>query len=128
MLLGGANLWKLPEPSGWRTSVPAMGVSQELVAVVQRELAELETAQRRQELRPRARRRVTGASAVFSVRLDPAELDALETRAAAAGLKPSVLARNLIRTGLAARNGAALARAVDRLDSAVEELRGLVGG
>jgi hypothetical protein len=128
VFLGGATLWKLPEPSGRRTNVPTMGISKDLVAVVQQELAELEAAQRRQNLAPRAKRRVTGASAVFSVRLDPAEVDALETRAAAAGLKPSVLARNLIRTGLAARNGATLARAVDRLDSAVEELRGLVGG
>jgi hypothetical protein len=37
---------------------------------------------------------------VYSFRLDPGEVLALERRAADLGLKPSVLARNLVRQGL----------------------------
>jgi hypothetical protein len=60
---------------------------------------------------------------VFSIRLDPAEFAALEARAASKHLRPSVLARNLIRVGLARSNGDAVARAVDQIEGAVEELR-----
>jgi S-adenosylmethionine:diacylglycerol 3-amino-3-carboxypropyl transferase len=77
-------------------------------------------------LAPRSVRRKTGASIVFSVRLDPAELAALEARAVVAGVRPSVLARNLIRTGLAAARGPDVAAAVDRLEGVVAELRAAV--
>ncbi len=40
---------------------------------------------------------------MYSLRLDSEEVAALEVQAAARGLKPSVLARNLIRVGLRAR-------------------------
>jgi hypothetical protein len=77
-------------------------------------------------LAPRSLRRRAGASIVFSLRLDPAELAALETRALLTGIKPTVLARNLIRTGLAAAHGGEIAAAVDRLEAAVCELRAVV--
>ena len=41
------------------------------------------------------------------------------------GIKPSVLARNLIRLGLATRQGDALSRAVEQLEDAVQDLRAL---
>jgi hypothetical protein len=63
---------------------------------------------------------------VFPVRLDRAELAALEQQAAVTGIKPTVLARNLLRTGLSRSDGGALARAVDQLEAAVEEVRSLV--
>jgi hypothetical protein len=53
----------------------------------------------RSELAARLRRR-GGASLVYSVRLDPSEIAALTRRAAEMGIKPTVLARNLIRVGL----------------------------
>jgi hypothetical protein len=79
------------------------------IALVHRELAQLQALDEAVRLAPRSVRRRTGASIVFSVRLDPAELAALEARAAATGSKPTVLARNLIRTGLAAAHGAEIA-------------------
>jgi hypothetical protein len=60
------------------------------------------------------------------VRLGNGELEALERRAAALGLKPSVLARNLIRIGLERDYDDALAGAVERVDAAMAELRTLV--
>lgn len=68
-----------------------------------------------------------GASVVFSVRLNRAELDALEREAVLLDLKPSVLARNLIRSGLAQRTdcGNELADALERLGDAVSEVRTL---
>jgi hypothetical protein len=42
-------------------------------------------------------------------------------------VKPTVLARNLIRVGLASRCDDGVAGAVDRLEAVVRELRGLVG-
>ena len=66
-----------------------------------RELAELEAFNRAVadglELRSE---RTAGASVVYSIRLDRGELRALERRALVAGIKPTVLARNLIRVGL----------------------------
>jgi hypothetical protein len=53
-------------------------------------------------LAQRSTRRAPGRSTCYSVRLDQGEVAALERRAAAVGLKPSVLARNLIRLGLGA--------------------------
>lgn len=63
---------------------------------------------------------------MFSVRLELGEIEALERRAAAMGVKPSVLARNLIKVGLGAGATAALSRAIERLESTVAEVRALV--
>ena len=71
---------------------------------------------------PRARRtRGDGSSVVFSVRLDPDDLAALEARAARSGVAPSVLARNLIRVGLTPRS-AELGTAIARAESALAEV------
>jgi hypothetical protein len=67
--------------------------------------------------------RERGAPRVLSVRLDVGERRALERRAAISGIKPSVLARNLIRVGLSRSADTALAEAVTHLESAVAELR-----
>jgi hypothetical protein len=67
-----------------------------------------------------------GPSLVLSVRLDEAQHRALELRAAAIGVQPSKLARNLICVGLREPNGLAVSRALDRLEVAITELRGLV--
>jgi hypothetical protein len=96
------------------------------IAFVERELAQIEAREEAVRLAPRSARRKTGASIVFSVRLDPAELAALEAHAVTDGMKPTVLARNLIRTGLAAAHGAEIAAAVDRLEAALCELRAAV--
>jgi hypothetical protein len=75
-------------------------------------------------------RRGSPASAAYSLRLDPGELAALERRAIALGIKPSVLARNLIRMGLRgiahAEEARAVLSAIDRLEADVAELRSLV--
>lgn len=63
---------------------------------------------------------------VYSIRLDPAEVAPLEARSAIAGIKPTVLARNLIGTGLSAPHGSEIAAAVDRLEAAMCELRAAV--
>jgi hypothetical protein len=99
----------------------------ERIASVQRELARMaEADEAAARLPPRRRRRTSGSSVVFSIRLDPAELAALEQQAALTHIKPTVLARNLVRTGLYSRNPSALANAVDRLNSAIEEVRSLL--
>jgi hypothetical protein len=72
--------------------------------------------------RPRGR-----SAGVFSVRLDPTELAMLEARAAAAGIGPSVLARNLIRMGLTTTSTGNLAVAIERVETAVAKLRATVG-
>ena len=74
----------------------------------------------------RSARHSPGRSVVYSIRLDQGEVAALETRAAAAGLKPSVLARNLIRIGLGAAGDDELAHVVGRLEATLRELRSLV--
>ena len=76
-------------------------IHQALVREVERELAEFDAidAAVEQGLAQRPRRQ-KGSSVVYSFRLDPGEVMALERRAAALGLKPSVLARNLVREGL----------------------------
>jgi hypothetical protein len=76
-------------------------IHEALVREVERELAEFDAIDARVEqgLSQRPRRRI-GNSVVYSFRLDPGELMALERRAALLGLKPSVLARNLVREGL----------------------------
>ena len=72
-----------------------------LINEVQRELDELEEVDAAVAAGLAERRRArANPSVVFSLRLDPGEVSALERRAAALGLKPSVLARNLVRRGL----------------------------
>jgi hypothetical protein len=95
-------------------------------AAVARELAELDAVNAAAEPPVRALRRTIGASVVFSLRLDPAELDALEVRARAGGVKPSVFARNLIRTGLAAGHRDRIAATVDQLEAVLSELRAAI--
>jgi hypothetical protein len=75
----------------------------------------------------RSARHPPGRSLVYSIRLDQGEVAALERRAVSLHVKPTVLARNLIRVGLAAGGDDEFARAVDRLETAVRELRALGG-
>ena len=87
-----------------RTAAQSAGVEsiqQAHIRAVERQLAAYaeEDRQLSDRLSARARRRA-GSSVVYSLRLDPDELAALERRAAVLGLKPSVLARNLVRMGL----------------------------
>lgn len=75
---------------------------------VEQELAEHRAlgAEEEANLAERARRR-GGVSLVYSLRLDRHEIAVLHRRAARMGIKPSALARNLIREGLARRPGPA---------------------
>lgn len=101
------------------------------IAEVEREIAGLDDADRqvaevlRAHREQRHQRAGSGASVVYSIRLDPAEVKALECRAAATGIRPTVLARNLIRTGLCAGRSDALSEALRRVEDAVAELRAL---
>jgi hypothetical protein len=72
------------------------------IAAVRRELAEKEATDSAvaEDLARRSHREAVGASVAYSLRLDPGEIAALKRRAASMGVKPSVLARNLIRDGL----------------------------
>lgn len=104
-------------------------VRQQANIALARDLARFEAedeAAAREAAKPRRTRRVTGPSVVYSIRLDPSELRALERRAAALDIKPTALARNLIRAGLATRTDPVVAEAIDRLEAAFRELRGLV--
>jgi hypothetical protein len=76
------------------------------IAAVMRELEEMERAGAAiaDDLAMRSNR-VVGASIAYSLRLDPGEMAALKRRAASMGMKPSVLARNLIREGLRRGDG-----------------------
>lgn len=98
------------------------------IAAVHRELAEMEAADEAvaADLGMRGARARSG-SMVYSLRLDPGEVEAIERRAAMHGLKPTVFARNLIRVGLAPRESGDLLDALDRIAAAVQELRALVG-
>jgi hypothetical protein len=71
-------------------------------------------------------RRAAGPSVVFSLRLDTGEMAALERRAAVLGVKPSVLARNLVRNGLSHRTEDDLSKALTHLRVAVDEVRALL--
>lgn len=107
-------------------------VSRWIVQRIERELAEME--QRDTEvagLVDRARHQHgSRSSVVFTLRLDPDELAALELRAKGVGLRPSVLARNLIRVGLRGRGEAASrdrwVEAIDRLEAAAADVRALI--
>jgi hypothetical protein len=78
------------------------------IAQIMREYEALEVADQQAADRARERREArtkrTGPnrSVVYTVRLEPEQVEALERRAAMAGVRPTVLARNLIRIGLAA--------------------------
>ena len=98
------------------------------IAAVHRELAELETAGRAvQDGLGMRSARAAGGSLAYSIRLDRGEVEALERRAAAFGLKPTVLARNFIRMGLAPHDASPVVDAIDRVGAALDELRALVG-
>jgi hypothetical protein len=115
-------------PSVLLRSVPRMDETRaQRIAAVHRELAELEAinAAVADGLRMRITR-TGGPSVVYSIRLDRGELMALERRAFLAGVKPTVLARNLIRIGLTKTGGCEVADAVEQVAAAVEELRALV--
>jgi hypothetical protein len=100
----------------------------ERIAAVHRELAELEAVDDAVAGGLRMRyRRGTGASMPYSIRLDRGEVEALERRAVSRGLKPTVLARNLIRIGLNPNGAADLAEAAQRVADAVDQLRRIVG-
>lgn len=103
-------------------------VRTQILAAVEREVAELRAADDAVSagLAQRTAHRQAGASVVYSLRLDAGEVAALERRAAVLGMKPTVLARNLLRTGLSRRVDANLHAAVSRLEAAVQELRALV--
>jgi hypothetical protein len=117
------NDWETPHPDYF-----AADTREKRIAFVQADLERREAADRAVEraLPQRPRRRTTGPSIVFSIRLDPAEVRLLEERSAVLAIKPTVLARNLIRIGLAtpARDGVPLA--LDRVQAALDELRGLM--
>ena len=104
-------------------------IRRQILAEVEREIAELRAADEQVAagLAQRTARRQTGASVVYSIRLDRGEVAALERRAAALGIKPTVLARNLLRVGLSHRADADLDAAISRAEAAVRELRALVG-
>lgn len=93
------------------------------VAAVNAEIARMEELAGPMPLTPRRVRRPSFGSVVYSIRLDPDEVAALEKRAAGLGLKPTVLARNFIRNGLGARNYKPVGPAVERLEAALDELR-----
>ncbi|HJQ42834.1 MAG TPA: hypothetical protein VJ831_07110 [Jatrophihabitantaceae bacterium] len=98
------------------------------IEAVERELREMAAASENVASGLRMRNaRDAGRSAVFSIRLDPGEVESLERRAAENGLKPTVFARNLIRMGLAPGGSGEVAEAVERLAAALTELRAAVG-
>lgn len=101
----------------------------QILAEVERELAEARAADEQVAagLAQRTARRQVGTSVVYSIRLDAGEVAALERRAAALGLKPTVLARSLLRVGLSRRADSDLDAAIGRAEAAVRELRALVG-
>jgi hypothetical protein len=58
--------------------------------------------------------------------LDPDEVIELEQRAAMLDMKPTVPARNLVRSSLERRGRDEVAAVVDRLETVLAELRSLV--
>jgi len=103
-------------------------VSEYLRAVVEQEEADARKLEEACQLAPRRPRRINGPSVVFSMRLSREEFEALERRASAQKIKPSVLARAYVRAGVARRTDSVVVEAVDRLEAAVVELRAAVGG
>jgi len=125
------SAWRIPGVDTSRRFDPSLPDAErgrlEHIASVERELARFAAAdEAAARLPPRRVRRTTGTSVVLSIRVDPAELAALEEQAAVIGIKPTVLARNLVRAGLSCPASSALVHAVDQLDAAVAELHALV--
>jgi len=106
-----------------RVRTPSELAREEALRVVYQEIAELEAADAAVRAGLSARARRNESSVVYSIRLDPGEVRALEARAAARGIKPSILARNLVRCGLQEDPDLRLAAALDRFESALGELR-----
>lgn len=102
-----------------------MDVSEWIIAQVQREDAEFDERARAGSLTPEEGARRHGVSSVFSLRLGNRERAALEARAKAAEVPPSVLARNYIRMGLT-RPEVDASEALDRIEEAVAQLRASV--
>ena len=102
-----------------------MGISEDLVAAVECEIAMMQASDAALTPRHAESRggRQQGPTRVYSFRLDLAEVAALERRAAVLGLGPTVLARNFVRSGLRGTGVTPIAVIVDRLESAVAELR-----
>jgi len=100
----------------------------EALRAIQQELAEMEAADAAVRAGQSARARRHESSVVYSIRLDPGEVQALETRAAARGLKPTILARNLVRCGLQEDPDLRLAAALDAFEAALSELRAAMRG
>ena len=100
-------------------------IREQILAEVEREIAQMEASRAAIDDALEQRGRRSGGSIVYSLRLDPGEVAALEGRAGELGIKPSVLARNLIRMGLASPTSVALEGIVDRLDRAMADLRAL---
>lgn len=97
-------------------------------AAVAAETAEWEASARLlAESESRGRRNRSRSSVVLSVRLDPRELEALERRAFAVGNRPSVVARNFIRTGLSRPAGIPLAELADEADLLAARIREAAG-
>jgi len=74
--------------------------------------------------RPRQNR---NDSISYSIRLYPEEVEMIEARAEKLGVRPTGLARNLIRSGLASGGLDEVTDTLDRLEQVVAELRSLVG-
>ena len=117
------NDWEEPHPDYY-----AADTREKRIAFVMAELERQEAADRAvvRALPKRTRRRVTGPSIVYSIRLDPAEVRLLEERSAALAIGPTVLARNLIRIGLANPRRDGAPHALDNVQSALDELRSLI--
>jgi hypothetical protein len=100
------------------------------VAEMMREIEQMEVSGREidDDLRSASRQRRSGSSmsVVYSIRLDRREIEALERRATQMGLRPTVLARNLIRTGLMSEDLSPVVDAARHVVGAVEELQALL--
>jgi hypothetical protein len=106
-----------------------MDVREHIIAMVHRQLAELEAGDAVLTTPvpgQRAGKRPPGPSRVYSFRLDVEEVAALRRRAAFLGIPPTVLARNLVRIGLTSPDVVGMNGIVDRLECSVAELRALV--
>jgi hypothetical protein len=92
---------------------------------VHREIAEMQAADAAvaEGLAVRGRRNRRKTSIVYSIRLDPGEVDALETRAASLGMKPTILARNMVRIGLRTEYDPDTADLLERLDVIMLEVQ-----
>jgi hypothetical protein len=99
-----------------------------VLEAMRRRYEEARDEERARKLTPKRTRKITGPSVVFSVRLDPEELAALERRATKLHMRPTTLARACIRTGIARSGRGDIADALDRLEAAMQELRAAAAG